>query len=225
MKPRNSSGFTLIEVMVAIAIFAIALSIVWGSFWGVMRAKERIESVEERTRELRLGMGRLVGDLGHAYISKHDAPGVIEPRTFFIGDHHMGSDQVSFSYMGHVRLRAAARETETAVVTYFLDSDPGDRSRQDLFRRETRRVGQEKPSEKGPAFVVCEDVVKLRLEYFDKLQDEWRDEWDTVNADGQPDRLPSRVRVTLTVRDERGQEIPFVTEAQLAMQDPLLFGG
>jgi hypothetical protein len=33
--------------------------------------------------------------------------------------------------------------------------------------------------------------------------------------------LPSRVRITLTARDERGREVPFVTEARIAIQEPL----
>ena len=214
-------GFTLIEVMVAVAILAIAVALVWGSFWGTMRAKEKVEAVEARTREVRLGLGRMVRDLEHAYVSRNDPLGTIEPSTFLMGDHHLGSDQVSFSYMGHRTLRAGAHESDTAIVTYFVESDRQERSRQDLFRRESRRIGGENPSETGPAFVVCEDVVKLRIEYFDRLQDEWRDDWDTKNADGQPGRLPERVRLTLTVRDERGIEIPFLTEAKVFLEDAL----
>jgi general secretion pathway protein J len=221
---RGARGFTLIEVMVAVAILAIAVVLVWGSFWGATRAKNDLEAIETRTREVRLGLGRMVRDLEHAYVSKNDALGTVEPRTFFIGDHHLGSDQVSFSYMGHRILRTGVRESETAIVTYFVEADRKDRSRQHLFRRESRRLGEENPSESGAAFVVCEDVVKLRLEYFDRLQDEWRDEWDTKNADGQPDRLPDRVRITVTVRDQRGTEVPFLTEARVFLQDALHFG-
>ena len=220
----TANGFTLIEVTVAVAILGIAGALVWGSFWGAMRAKDAVEKAEARTREVRLGMGRLVRDIEHAYVSKHDPLGAIEPRTFFIGDHHLGSDQVSFSYMGHMTLREGAHESETAIVTYFVDSDRKDRARQHLFRRESRRIGGENPKEAGPTFVVCENVVKLRLEYFDRSQDDWRDEWDTQNADGQPDRLPDRVRITLTMQDERGKEIPFVTEARVFLLDPLHFG-
>ena len=42
-----------------------------------------------------------------------------------------------------------------------------------------------------------------------------------MTADGQPDRLPSKVRITLTVRDERGKEVPFQTQARVFMQEPL----
>jgi len=219
----TARGFTLIEVTVAVAILGIAIALVWGSFWGVMRAKDSVEAVQARTREVRLGMGRLVRDLEHAFISSNDRIGTVEPSTFFIGDHHLGSDQVSFSYMGHLTLREGARESEAAIVTYYVDSDRKDRARQHLFRRESRRTGGENPSEKGPSFAVCEDVVKLHLEYFDRSQDDWRDEWDTKNADGQPNRLPDRVRITLTVRDERDREIPFLTEARVFLQDPLWF--
>jgi len=215
MRRDPRAGFTLIEVIVAVAITTIAITLVWGSFWGTMRAKERVEVIEARTREVRMAMGRMVRDLSHAYISSNMLPGTIEHPTFFIGDQHLGGDQVSFSYMGHVKLRAKVNEAETAVVTYFLDSDPEDGSRQHLFRRETRRIGAEKPREEGATYIVCQDVKDLELEYFDRMQDEWREEWDTVNADGQPMHLPSRVRITLTVRDERDREIPFLTEARV----------
>ncbi|MCA1665080.1 MAG: hypothetical protein LC659_12565, partial [Myxococcales bacterium] len=43
----------------------------------------------------------------------------------------------------------------------------------------------------------------------------------TNALDGQPDRLPSKIRITLTVHDERGKEVPFQTEVRVAMAEPL----
>ena len=34
-------------------------------------------------------------------------------------------------------------------------------------------------------------------------------------------RLPTKIRITLTVRDERGKEVPFQTETRVAMAEPL----
>jgi hypothetical protein len=63
--------------------------------------------------------------------------------------------------------------------------------------------------------------VSLRLRFWDPQKKEFIDHWDSTAIDGQPDRLPSRVKITLTVHDERGKEVPFMTETRIAMQEPL----
>ena len=68
---------------------------------------------------------------------------------------------------------------------------------------------------------MCDDVVKLKLDYYDTRDKLWREEWVTTSLDGQPDRLPSKIRITLTVHDERGKEVPFQTEVRVAMPEPL----
>jgi hypothetical protein len=73
----------------------------------------------------------------------------------------------------------------------------------------------------GQTDILCDDVVRLQFDYWDGRDKQWREEWSTLSADGQPDRLPSRVKITLTVRDERDIEVPFVTEVRIPMQEPL----
>ena len=77
------------------------------------------------------------------------------------------------------------------------------------MRRETRRLSYLKIDEQpGEADIVCDDIIKLKLDYYDHRDKVWREEWQTTSLDGQPDRLPSKIRITLTVRDERGKEVP-----------------
>jgi hypothetical protein len=73
----------------------------------------------------------------------------------------------------------------------------------------------------GDAFVVCPDVASFRANFFDARQNEWRDDWSTTAADGQPNRLPSRVHVELVVKDERGVSVTFGTDAKIRMDEPL----
>jgi hypothetical protein len=73
----------------------------------------------------------------------------------------------------------------------------------------------------GETDILCDDVLLLHFDYYDARDKKWVTEWSTVAADGQPDRLPSRVRISLTVRDERGKEIAFQTESRVMMQEPL----
>ncbi len=222
---RADAAFTLLELMVALAIFLIATALVWGSLAQTLKARAILETIELRYQGVRLALGRISRELSMAYLSKNDTPGAVEPRTYLIAERHASSAEISFSYMGHQRLYRDADESDTAVVTYFVESDREDRGKQNLYRRETRRIAPRDERDLGAAYVACEDVVKFELEFWDATKEEWQDEWDTKNADGQPDHLPSKVRIRLVVRDEKGRDTPFVTETQIFLQEPLWFQG
>jgi hypothetical protein len=64
-------------------------------------------------------------------------------------------------------------------------------------------------------------VVKLKLQYWDERNKEWREDWATTSGSAQADRLPGKIRITLTVHDERGVEVPFQTQVKVAMSEPL----
>ena len=167
-------------------------------------------------------MGILERELSMAYISQNEDTQQAERRTRFVSKHHNDVDEVMFSYFGHQRLYQDANEADTALVAYYSARDRDDSRKTNLMRRETRRLSNLKIDDQpGEADIVCDDVVRLKLDYWDLREKVWRDEWNTTTADGQPDRLPSKIRVTLTVRDERGKEVPLQTEARLVMLEPL----
>jgi hypothetical protein len=107
------------------------------------------------------------------------------------------------------------------VISYTLAADPYETGKQSLFRRETRRLQYEDPrSAKGSSFVVCQDVRKLNLRYYDAPQKSWRDEWNTTSADAK-DYLPTKVRIELGVVDERGGETNITTEVRIPLWQKL----
>lgn len=218
-------GFTLIELLVAVAVLALSMGMVATSFTQSLRARKDLEAIENRYHGLRLALNRLAREISMAYLSKNELPGTLEPNTFFVGEHHMGGARLSFSYLGHQRLYRDADEADSAVVTYFVESARDEPRRKHLYRRETRRLGVKDPSEKGAAYVACEDVERFDLEFWDVQRKDWTEEWNTKSIDGQPDRLPMKVRIKLLVRDERDHEIPISTEARVFMQDPIFFTG
>jgi general secretion pathway protein J len=218
----SHSGFTLIEVMVAVGILAMVTTMVWSSFRDTFRTKSAIETQAGRYRTVRIGLERLAREVSMAYLSQNEDTSQPERRTFFVGKRHTDIDELRFSYFGHQRLYQDANECDTAQVLYYSARDREDGRKLNLIRRETRRLSNLKPEEAaGDSDIVCDDIVRLRLDYWDARDKQWREEWVTTSADGQPDRLPSRVKITLTVHDERGKEVPFVTEARIAMQEPL----
>lgn len=219
MKTR---GFTLIEIMVAAAILAVTTTLVWGTFTGTFRTKSAIEAQSSRYRTVRIALERMAREVSMAFVSQSEDTGQQDKRTLFFGKRSSDIDELRFSYFGHQRLYADANEGDTAQIVYYGQRDRENPRQLNLVRRETRRL-QHLRAENAPgqADILCDDVVRLKLDYWDARDKKWREEWNTTAADGQPDRLPSRVRITLTVKDERGQEVPFTTEARLAMQEPL----
>jgi general secretion pathway protein J len=221
MTHPSQKGFTLIEIMVSVAILAMAVVMVFSSMKTTFRTKSAIESNSARYRTVRLALERMAREISMAYLSQSEDTSLPERRTFFMGKRHGDFDELRFSYFGHQRLYQDGRESDTAQILYTNAIDR-ETHKTNLIRRETRRLSNLKPEDApGESDIVCDDIVRLRLEYWDLRDKQWREEWVTTAADGQPDRLPSRVRITLTVHDERGKEVPFQTEARIAMQEPL----
>jgi general secretion pathway protein J len=219
----RARGFTLIEVLVSVAILAGMTTLIWGSFSMTANAKRRVEEIEQRYHQIRLGMNRMSREISMAFLSKNDTPGTVNPRTMFIGQHNSRNDDLSFSSLAHVVLRENSKECDQSVIRYYAAPDPDSRSRTHLMRRESRRLGGQRPGEEGPAYVMIENIDGLHFQYFDETANEWKESWSTTSADGQPDRLPSKVRIALTVRDENNREITLLSGTTIPMRDALWF--
>ena len=216
--PPKSAGFTLIDVMIALSILGTVTVLTWGAFQQTFRTRRMMESSMGRYRSARVAMDRLLRDVQMAYLSSNIVPGTEQtPRTFFEGMRRTDIDELRFSYFGHQRLYADSKEADTAAVGYFGQRERGT-SRLNLYRKETRRIQTDRfDNIPGEIELLCEDVVRLELGYYHPDRKEWLETWQTTAADGFPDRLPTRVRLRLVVRDEDGRELTFQSEVRLGM--------
>lgn len=219
----RDAGFTLIEVMVSLAILAGMMAMLWGSFSITVNSKRRVEEIEARYHQLRLAMNRMTREISMAYLSKNDIPAAMKPRTMFVSERNSTVDDIMFSSLSHVRLRENAKECDQTLVRYYSAPDPDNRGVTNLMRRASRRLGVETPGEDGPAYIMLENIEALHFEFFDEPNNEWRETWSTTSADGQADRLPTKVRISVTLRDETDREVTYVSATRVYMQDPLWF--
>src|SRR5882724_10466662 len=196
IRRRGQAGFTLIEIMAAIGILSIVTSIMWGSFTQTVTRKKAIEAAQDRAHTVRVAMLRMArGDV----------------------------DELVFSSFAHQRLRAGLNEGDTSVISYFGERDPDDRRVLNLMRRETRRLQLEDPKViPAESYVLCPDVVKVKFGFYDYKKKEWESEWSTMSATGYQ-YPPSHVRITLTVIDERGQEVTYTTDARIHMTEKVVY--
>jgi general secretion pathway protein J len=224
MRRRSDSrarpaGFTLIEVMLALAILGFVTTIMWGSFSQTVTNKRALESAQERTHTVRVALMRMTREIEMAYLSGSENTALSERRTFMVGSSRSDVDELQFSSFAHQRLRAGLAEGDTALISYYGERDPDDRRILNVMRRETRRLQAENPSTiAGESYILCPDVSRLKIQYYDHKMKEWVNEWSTLNASGNQ-YLPTHVRITLTVVDERGQEVSYSTDARIQMTE------
>lgn len=218
---RRIQGFTLMEVMIAVAITALMGGLIATSFTSSFRAKEIIEGEAERYRMLRAAMSRMSREIGAAFVSdrydlKRYRDSYARP-TNFVGER----DRLLFTSLAHERLYTDAKESDQMVVEYSVktSAERGANGRRDLIRRENP-VLDERMDRGGTEDVLFEGVLRLEFNYWDSDKKDWVNEWDTRR----PERksfLPTRVRITLYAKDENDREVRYTTQTRVMLNTEL----
>ena len=221
---RTQAGMTLMEVMIAIAILVIMMTLAWKTIANTSESKKVFERYEERNHELRMALGRIVRDFEAAYLSLNEDPNAVNRRTMFIAKSSFKLPDVRFSTLGHRVLWADANESEQTVISYVAHDDPEHAGVVNWIRREQRRPSNEQPDAEPAEYdVLVHDLTAAKLEFFNWKTAEWQDTWDTTKQDGQRGFLPSRVRITLTTKGSDDKETKVTTQARIWMQEALNF--
>ena len=228
---RFASGFTLLEVLISIAILAFITSLLFGAFSSLKRSKDGLSRVQDRQREGRLAMVRITRELQSAYLSAHIPlnQALAVQKTIFKSEHGSPADRLDFTAFANRRLDKNSHTSDQCELSYFGSPNPDGSNTTDLVRRIDTELDLE-PTKGGRIEVLASDIDLFDLQYLDAQTGQWQDSWDTTQSTGQPDRLPMQVRVTLVLNGgarsaaERGRgTIKLVTKVGLSMLQPLTF--
>jgi general secretion pathway protein J len=215
---RAARAFSLVEVLIAVAITAMVGAIVVGTFSQVNRANEIVRDQGDRFSSARMALTRMSRELTMAFVSEHYDTKIFRERpTTFVGR----EDRVLFCTMAHERPWLDAKESDQAVVEYEVGDDPAHPEGKALLRREKLRLDGE-PDRGGRRDVVADHVRAIRFSYWDPKRNDWVREWSTRATDHDKD-LPLRVRIELEATLADGRSEKFVTEARIAMPRSLDF--
>lgn len=223
MSARDRLGFTLVEVMIAVAITALIGVMVMGAFQRTYAAKELTEAQEERFGSARVTLTRLARELSQAFLSDHYDRKRFprESPVLFRGKDGGARDDLLFATMSHERLSRDAKESDQATVEYTVEPDPERQGETALFRREKAHFDED-PERGGAKAIVCEHVSTFDVQYWDWKKQEWAREWAS-NGLEHTNVLPTRVKVRLGVKGTDGKEQIFETQARIAIIRPLSF--
>lgn len=208
-------GFTLIEVLVSMAILSFIMVAVWSSTSQSLDAKERFERRDAIYHQGRVAMRKLGNDLAMAFLIR--APGArisltaeglptttdvaMRPRpiTFFVGEDRGERDALRFTSLSNLRLFRNAKESEQVKVAYTVVAVPDEPGVFNLVRTYSPVI-DEKDTVEGNSYAVAEGIREFNVEYYDERKQEWVRTWNSTLIDWQ-DRLPRAARMTISFPD------------------------
>jgi general secretion pathway protein J len=212
---RAASGMTLLEVMVAVAVTGMIMSIVYSSFSRTVESKEYVEEGNEAYHKVRWAMDKITSDLESAFVS----PTKTSYSVFYATSHEvngMPMDETSFTSFSHVRVNPTGPESDQCEISYKV-AWVSEKEHFQLWRREDAVI-DEKPMEGGESLMLLDGVVAFNLRFYDGT--EWKDQWDSrpyedlIDADGNP------IQTDVEQTDEMVKAVPVAAEVTIGTVGP-----
>jgi general secretion pathway protein J len=182
---RRPAGFTLLELLVALAIFAIMSVIAYGGLRTVLETRDRAAASADHLAELQLAFTMIGRDIEQAVDRPiRDEFGDAEPAM-------EGTEETLEFTRGGWRNPAGLQRSELQRVAYVLEGE-------ELLRR-TWPVLDRTQSSAPRSTLLLAGVQEFSLRYLDRSR-EWQDLWPMgpATAPGADGTLPIGIEISIT---------------------------
>jgi general secretion pathway protein J len=236
MKPaKDIKGFTLLEILIAIALFAALVAMLYPAYIGTFRNIDVTESYGTIYRMARIALERISEDLASA------CPPVINGRSDdgyrikgFLGKDSeiegRGADELGFLSEKHISFRSTEKITDSedmseiiteihisgrGYIRYYIDEIEG-KDGFVLYRSDIPELAYQ-PEDKAEKYILCEGLYGVNFSFQDENGDTY-DEWDSSMGSFMG-KLPALVSVELEFINPSDPESPikFITSVSLPL--------
>ena len=224
LKRRNPpGGFTLLEILIAIFIFALVVSATFTAYTGTFKIIDETEGQEDIYRMVRIALERISEDLEAAYLSAlPQTSGIDQPNTqtvLFTGEQKEINDrrcaELKFLSLAHLTFSDESPIAEPAEIVYYSAAG-SEEGLLDLYRSDTP-ITSESPASGTGGLILCEGLSSVDFIYYD-LDGEPHESWDADGASSKG-KLPSRVSIVMEFPNRTDPERPlkFMTGVAIPM--------
>jgi len=210
----NKHGYTLLEIMISIFIFAIIITTILVSYQAVFFKSDTIDAGMDLYTMAGSCLNRLAVDISGIAIRlppRYRKPETdAEPDPYRIVGDASSLTGVSFSRLrfasrSHASLDGAGRTGITEIVYYINEDRDGNL----VLRRRDRLYPFEHPQEETQDPVVCEHLKSLMFTYYD-TDGELYESWESESED-QGYATPKAIQVKLEIGRTESESFVFDT--------------
>ena len=193
---RSPAGFTLLEMMLALAVFAIVLAAINGVYFGALRLRNKTSA----SIEAALPVQQTVATI------KRDLTGIMLPGGTFGGPFQTAPTNAVSSQTGSTGVRTCpdifsstgaidenSPFSEVQKVAYFLVAPTNNAAGRDLIRSVTRNLLPASNDQPDTRLLMA-GVDQLSMQFYNGTS--WIETWDSTTSTNLP--LAIKVQIVLT---------------------------
>lgn len=226
----NRDGFSLIEIMISVAILAMISLVVVQTTTRSFQLRDDLSAEGEFNNSIKLAMNVVERDISQVFsplmlipkpktgeqqgppASASNPPqfwGPIMNASGIRNSRFQGSERkMSFVASAYERVYKDAKESFFAKITYFVDADPkpepGLEGTQALFRTINTNVfdveGDDRKTDR--TYKILTGIKSVTFKYFLRGKDIWQRSWDTESVDYK-NHFPDSIEINLEVSGPR----------------------
>ncbi len=199
---EKSGGFTLLELLLAIFIFSIVISSIYGAYTATFRVAKSAEFETEVQHRARIALERITEDL-KATLQGTNGEMVGESQDI----DGRRADTLAFKTLSHINFNQEIDDPHLATVKYVVESDEGTGLFR-LYRADVTWLPGVTVDQDLKGFLLCDKLWEVQFLYTND-QDEEDDSWDAVAAalgspTGSGKQFPKMIQVSLRFANSTG---------------------
>jgi general secretion pathway protein J len=216
---KTQEGFTLLEILIAASMFAVLLTILFGTYSTSLSVMDKAGADSEVYDMARMAIDRISEDLESCFLHSPPAEtdavfgrvfGAFEGRKSAVGGYD--ADFLRFLSRARVVLDGSGKKpVESEIIYDARELEAGETLA--LFRIDTP-FGTSVPDEGTGGYVLCERLIGINFTYH--RGDEELDTWNSTEGDTSG-IIPDRVTVKLSFEDPADSEMPLVFTTEVAI--------
>jgi len=216
-------GFTLLEVLIAVFIFALVASAIFTAYTGTFRIIDESESRADICEMAGMALERISEDLESAYIANVEhTPGSDKANpamVMLVGEKKelMGRSYGTLRFLSLAHLTFSEEESvaKPTEIVYYVTARDGE-GLLELYRSDTP-LSHERPDAESGGLLLCEGLSSIGFTYYDS-EGEAHETWDSGEGESKG-KLPSRVSISMEFADSTNPGTPykFMTGVEIPM--------
>jgi len=218
-----TEGFTLLEILIALFIFAMVASAIFTAYRGTLSMMAATESQEDLYQMARIAAERITGDLESAYFNGEEPSSETDQETpdrvLFQGERKEIQDvrfsELRFVSLAHLTFSDENSLAQPAEISYYAVAG-SEEGQLDLYRSDTS-ITHERPESGSGGVLLCRGLSAIDFVYYN-AGGEAHESWDSYEEPFKGE-LPTRVTILLEFpnRGDPDHPLRFTTGVALPM--------